>query len=155
MMDLAHDPRVGLDLIRGGAPGPGTGEKFRFLPSRSKLEPADIWQELLEAVQPRTAVDVSVRSLASYLHESDESVIARVSQLQRRAREQDALLVLVARTSDPFLPSISTMVPLHLGVREYHGTYLVSGRAPQTAHVVLSEAPEVATPRAMRFLPMV
>jgi KaiC/GvpD/RAD55 family RecA-like ATPase len=154
MMDLAHDPRVGRGLITGGEPIPDLNERFRFLPSNPKLGPDGVWAELLGAVQPRTAIDVSVHSLASYLQEPGEGVVARVSQLQRRAREQGALLVLVARTSDPFLSPISTMVRFHLGISAYHGTYLVSGRAPQTASMVVAEVADGPTARTTQFLPM-
>lgn len=153
MMDLAHDPQSGKNLVSGGAV-PGAEDRFRWLPSKAASTGEAIWEELLASVQPRTAVDVSVRSLGSYLRESGEALIARIGQLQRRVREQGALLVLVARGSDPILPALSTMVSSHLGVSHYHGTYLISGRSPRTPSIVVARETS-GNDAPLHYLPMV
>jgi GTPase SAR1 family protein len=155
LSDLAHDPamvrgRLAENLDRGGAT-----EAWRFLPGSSHVVGEDLWKEVMQAIQPRTAIDCSVRTLGTLLGVRGEELLTRLGQMQLRAREKGAVIVFVAGIQDPVLPALSTMVAIHLGMREYHGTYLISGRSPSTMNLVVAVGPRGSDGYPVRYLPMV
>lgn len=154
LMDLAHSPKgitnsFGTVLTRADAT-----RRLTTLPRPDRTRPEQVWEDLLAAVRPRSALDVSVRTLSALLAETGEPLLARLGQLQVKVRANDALLVMVTGSPNSILPILSTMVPIHLMVQSYHGTFLLCGRHPQTTNVAVQMGEGTHGPE-YRYIPMV
>ncbi len=154
LMDLAHSPATITQGFRAALPDPEMAERLSILPNPSRTRPQEVWEDLLATLKERTAVDVSVRTLSVLMSETGEALLARLGQLLVQARESKAVLVLITSSPNPLLPVLSTLVPIHLVLRNYHGSVLLQGSHPCTPALGIMVRPEPVAGHRYRYVTM-
>lgn len=155
LSDLAHPPSLIEEGLTASFPKMSLKGRVTLLPHGTHRSGEELWNELVGSIRPKTALDVSIRTLGVLLRERGEPLVSRLAELELEAREKGAILVLVAGSNDPEVPTLSAMVGKHLVVREHFGGYLTYGISPRfpTLAMVAIEPREAGL--RVRFLPAV